>query len=202
MIPDRILKNHHNLLGQLVGLSILNNGRGSECFNKLIFQSIFKILHDEELPEIEDSELEEKLKNIDQGNLDALYDEGICPTGNVNENKSLLTISFIVLKNYGAIEQFKSGLENVDRPLTLKDNSDKMKCFLMPVHYQLTLEHFLLNINVFKNEEKGSNAHRISENLACDLEIFFATVANGEINGISLEDILYRFEENPTIWAS
>ena len=72
----------------------------------------------------------------------------------------------------------------------------------MPVYYQLTLEHFLHNINVFKNEAKGLNAHRISENLACDLEIFFATVANGEINGISLEDILYRFEENPTIWAS
>ena len=47
MIPDRILKNHYNLLGQLVGLSILNNGRGPECFNQLIFQSIFKIPYDE-----------------------------------------------------------------------------------------------------------------------------------------------------------
>ena len=104
MIPDRILKNHYNLLGQLAGLSILNIGRGPECFNKLIFPSIFKIPYDEELPEIEDSELVEKLKNIDQGNLDTLYEEGICPTGNVNKNKRLLPISFIVLKNYGAIK--------------------------------------------------------------------------------------------------
>ena len=75
---------------------ILNIGRGPECFNQLIFK-------------IEDSKLEEKLKNIDQGNLSALYEVGICPTGNVNKNKRLFTISFIVLKNYGAIEQFKSG---------------------------------------------------------------------------------------------
>ena len=31
---------------------------------------------------------------------------------------------------------------------------------------------FLHNINVLKNGEEGSNAHKISENLACDLEIF------------------------------
>ena len=164
-----------------------------QSYSILIFQFSFNIPYDEELPEIEDSELEEKLKNIDQGNLDALYKEGIYPTGNVNKNKRLLTMSFIVLKNNGAIEQFISGLGNVDRTSTLKENSDKMKRFLMPVHYQLTLEHFLHNINVLKNGEEGPNAHRISENLACDLEIFFAAVANGEMNGISLEDILYLF---------
>ena len=63
----------------------------------------------------------------------------------------------------------------------------------MPVHYQLTLEHFLHNINLLKNGEEGSNAHRISENLACGLEKFFAAVAHGDMNGISLEDILYLF---------
>ena len=125
--------------------------------------------------------------------MDALCDEGICPTDNINKNKRLLSISFIVLKNYGAIEQFKSGLENADRTLTLKDNSGKMKYFLMPVHYQLTLEHLLHNINVLKNGKEGSNAHRILEHLACDLEIFFAAVANGEMNGISLKDVLYLF---------
>ena len=46
-----------------------------------------------------------------------------------NRQCKLLTISFIVLKNYRAIEQFRIGLENVDRTLTLKENSDKMKCF-------------------------------------------------------------------------
>ena len=66
MISDRIVKNHYNLLGQLVGLSILDIVRGPESFNQLSFQSIYKIPYDEELPEIEDSELEEKLKNIDQ----------------------------------------------------------------------------------------------------------------------------------------
>ena len=44
-----------------------------------------------------------------------------------------------------------------------------------------------------KNGEEGSNAHGISENLACDLEIFFAEVANSEINLISLEHLLYLF---------
>ena len=77
MIPDRILKNHYNLLGQSAGLSISSIGRGPECFNKLIFLSSIKIPYDEELPEIEDSELEEKLKNIEQGNLDGLYQEGL-----------------------------------------------------------------------------------------------------------------------------
>ena len=44
-----------------------------------------------------------------------------------------------------------------------------------------------------KNSVEGSNAHRISENLACNLEIFFAAVANSEINLISLERLLYLF---------
>ena len=57
--------------------------------------------YEEELPEIEDNELEVKLNNIDQGNLDALYEERVCPTGSVNESKRLLTISFIVMKNWG-----------------------------------------------------------------------------------------------------
>ena len=109
--------------------------------------------------------------------MDALYEDGICPTSNVNKKKRLFTITFTVLKNYGAIEQFKCGLENVDQTLTLKENSDKMKCFLIPVHYQLTLEHLLHNSNVLKNGEEESNEHRISENLACDLEISFAVVA-------------------------
>ena len=115
-------------MGQFFGLSILNVGRRPKCFNKLI----------EELPEIEDSELEEKLHNINQINLDALYEEGICPTGNVNKNKRLLTISFIVLKNYETIDQFKSGLENAVRTLTLKDNSDNEMFFnacLLSAHF-------------------------------------------------------------------
>ena len=125
-------------MGQFFGLSILNVGRRPKCFNKLIIQSIFKIPCDEELPEIEDSELEEKLHNINQINLDALYEEGICPTGNVNKNKRLLTISFIVLKNYETIDQFKSGLENAVRTLTLKYNSDNEMFFnacLLSAHF-------------------------------------------------------------------
>ena len=63
----------------------------------------------------------------------------------------------------------------------------------MPVRYQLTLEPFSHDINVFKNREEELNIHRISKNLACDLEIFFTAVANDEMNNISLEDILYPF---------
>ena len=63
----------------------------------------------------------------------------------------------------------------------------------MSVNFQLPLKHFLQNINVFKNGEKGSNAHGMSKILACDLEIFFPAEDNGEIKGITLEDILYLF---------
>ena len=63
----------------------------------------------------------------------------------------------------------------------------------MSVNFQLPLKHFLQNINVFKNGEKGSNAHGMSKILACDLEIFFPAADNGEIKGITLEDMLYLF---------
>lgn len=96
------------------------------------------MLYDTGLSKIKDCELEENLKTIDQGNLDVLYEERICPTGKINKSKRLLTISFIVLKNYWAVEQFRNRLENVDRALTLKENYDKMKYFLIPVNYQLT----------------------------------------------------------------
>ena len=87
MAPDRILKNYYNLLGQLVGLLILNIGRGPECFKKLIFLSIFRIPYDKGLLEIEDSELEEKLTNIDQGNLDPLYEEGYVQQARLTKTK-------------------------------------------------------------------------------------------------------------------
>ena len=69
-----------------------------------------------------------------------------------------------------------------------------MKRFLSAVNDQLALEHVLQNFIPFKKAKEGLNAHRISENLASDLQMFFSAVANAEINSISLEDTLFLFK--------
>ena len=48
-----------------------------------------------------------------------------------------------------------------------------MKRFLSAVNDQLALEHVLQNFIPFKKAKEGSNAHRISENLASDLQMVF-----------------------------
>ena len=194
MLPENMIKRQYFLLGQLTGLSIVIIGRGCECFNLLMLQAMYGIVYDQQLPVVDDSELEHKLNAIENGDVDALLELGIVPTKNTTENKRLFTISFVVLKIFGAIEQFCKGLKNVDSSFGDVANFKVMKTFLMPNNVKVKLEDILKVISFNKEgEEEGSNAWSITNNLACDFELFLASVANNEVDGVTLSDVLFLF---------
>ena len=193
MIPESMVKGHYFLLGQLTGLSILTIGRGCECFNLLVMQAMYNIDYDQKLPVIDDSELEYKLNCIENGDVDALLELGISPTKNAEENKRLFKISFVALKNFGAIEQFCKGLKNVHLSFGNPKNFHVMKTFLMQSDSKVNLEDFLKIITFHKEGEEGSNSWNQTKHLACDVEIFFASVANYDVACITLSDILFLF---------
>ena len=54
LIPECLIKNQYFKLGQIIGLSILRIGRGPECFNLMLFKSIFNVHFEDVLPAFTD----------------------------------------------------------------------------------------------------------------------------------------------------
>ena len=77
LIPDFLVKNNYFTLGQLVAMAIITIGRGPECFNLMMVQSMFAVPHDDLLPSFDDAILEEKIRNIKNGDIDDLFDHEI-----------------------------------------------------------------------------------------------------------------------------
>ena len=68
-----------------------------------------------------------------------------------------------------------------------------MKFFLSPQQHDLTLNDFMLVINFKNDEEKHSNEWTVINNIALEVEFFFASVANDDISGFGLSDLLFLF---------
>ena len=68
-----------------------------------------------------------------------------------------------------------------------------MKFFLSPQQHDLTLNDFMLVINFKNDEEKHSNEWTVINNIALEVELFFASVANDDISGFGLSDLLFLF---------
>ena len=71
------------------------------------------IYHYYSIPEIDDLKLKSVLEKVDHGIYDDLHDMSICPLKYRDESKGLFTINFTILKNFGAINQFKMGLKSL-----------------------------------------------------------------------------------------
>ena len=132
--PKCMMKNYYYKLGQLAGFAICNIGRGPEFFHLLVVKALFNkgVLELNSIPEIDDLELKSVLEKIDYGIYGDLHDMSICPSKDKDESKHLFTISFTILKHFGAINQFKMGLKSINEK------------FIHTYHYKI-IQHFLQN---------------------------------------------------------
>ena len=70
-----------------------------------------------------------------------------------------------------------------------------MKFFLSPQQLDLTLNDFMSVINFKNDEEKHSNQWTVINNIALEVELFFASVANNDISGFGLNDLFFSLPE-------
>lgn len=191
LIPEYLINNYYYMIGQLTGMSILKIGRGPECFNLMLVQSIFNVKFDANLPLFSDGFLTEKINRIKNGDKDDLLDSEITPSGIVEKDLRMFVISYVILKNAGAIEQFSRGLASISPWFLSPVNYDIMKQFLMENNAILTVEQFLELIEFERDCEQGSNKNNQINDLACDFELFVASLWNNEIPEKTLSDFLY-----------
>ena len=141
----------------------------------------------------EDAELMEKVKKLENGDRSELLDFYIPVTGDIAASKKILVASFLILKICSAIEQFSKGLGSIDQAFTDIANLEYMKFFLSLEQHELTLNDFMSVIN-FKNDgEKHSNQWTVINNIVLEAELFFASLANNDISGFGLNDLLFLF---------
>lgn len=193
MIPEYLESNHYKKLGQLCGLAITRIGRGPECFNETLIKCLLNAPYNNDTIEIEDAELNHKLKQIEEGDTEELLTLDISLKHDKETAKRMFAKSFILLKNYSAIEQFSRGLASISASFTRSDNLELMKVFLANNEKKLALVDFLALLNVKNEYEKGSNQWNKIQDLTCDMELFYASVANGEIGTYKLSDLLFLF---------
>ena len=191
MMPESFRKRDYYLLGQLVGMAIIKIGRGPECFSESFLKAMYDLPFVDDDIEFEDAELLEKIRKLENGDRSELLDFDIPVTGDIATSKKILVASFLILKSFSAIEQFSKGLESIDQAFTYVTNLEYMKFFLSPQQHDLTLNDFMSVINLKNDEEKHSNQWTVIDNTAFEVELFFASVANNDIRGFGLNDLLF-----------
>ena len=104
MMPESFRKGDYYLLGQLVGMSIIKIRRGPECFSESFLKAMCHLPFADDDIEFEDAELMEKVKKLENGDRSELLDFDIPVTGDIAFSKKILVASFLILKNFSAIE--------------------------------------------------------------------------------------------------
>ena len=106
------MTNYCDKLRQLAGFAIGNIGRSPGCFHPLVVKAFFNkdVLELNSIREIDDLDLKSVLDKIDHGIYDDLHDMSVCPWKDKDGSQHLFTISFTILKHFGAINEFKMGL--------------------------------------------------------------------------------------------
>ena len=143
--------------------------------------------------EFEDAELMEKVKKLKNGDRSEVSDFDVPVTGDIAASKKILVTSLLILKIFSAIEQLGKGLGSIDKAFTDVANLEYMKFFLSPQQHDLMLNDFMLVINFKNDEEKHSNQWTVINNIVLEIELFFASVANNDISGFGLNDLLFLF---------
>ena len=193
MMPESFRKGDYCLSRQLVGMAIIKIGRGPECFSKSFLKAMYRLYFGDDDIEFEDAELLEKIRKLENGDRSELLHFDISVTGDITTSKKILVASFLMLKHFSAIEQFSKGLGSIDQAFTDVTNLDYMKFFLSPHQHDLTLNDFMSVIKFKNDEEKHSNQWTVISNTAFAVELFFASVANNDIRGFGVNDLLFLF---------
>eukprot|EP00794_Sanderia_malayensis_P008359 gene8359-9259_t len=142
---------------------------------------------------VDDAELKFKLDNISKGNKDDLFEMEINPVGTTEECQKLFALSYVLFKNVSSIQKFKDGIFSISPVLAAHKYFQHLKSFFLPRNKHLSLTEFLGLLKFQNTAEKGSNDFSTINNLICDLEAYFAEVGNGNVDGVTLEQLLFLF---------
>ena len=186
--PKCMVKNYYYKLGQSAGFAICNIGRGPECFHPIVVKALFNkdVLELNVIPEIDDLDLKSVLEKIDHGVYDDLHDMSVGPSKDKDESKRLFTISFTILKHFGAINQFKMGLKSINEKFVHTDNYKIVQYFLQNKGNILTLKQLMDILKYHNDHDVGSILHNQVVDAICDFEIFLAGVSNDYYEDIKL----------------
>ena len=132
MMAESFRKGDYYLLWQLVSMSIIKIGRGPECFSGSFLKAMYHLPFVDDYIEFEDAELMERVKKHENGDRSELSAFDIPVTGDIAASKKILVASFLILKNFSAIEQLSIGLGSIDQAFTDAANLKYMKFFLSP----------------------------------------------------------------------
>eukprot|EP00794_Sanderia_malayensis_P021327 gene21327-23406_t len=168
--------------------------RGPHCLHKALVDYLFG--HQSALStvlSVDDAELKFKLDNISKGNKDDLFEMEINPVGTTEECQKLFALSYVLFKNVSSIQQFKDGILSISPVLAAYKYFQHLKSFFLPRNKHLSLTEFLGLLKFQNTAEKGSNDFSTINNLICDLEVYFAEVGNENVDGVTLEQLLFLF---------
>ena len=108
---EAVLQRKYYLVGQLIGVSILLQNRGQECFHPAIVRSLFGFKQPDVIEGIEDGPIFKGVKDIRGGNYDCLYEVNILPLEkNVDKLARLYLTTVLIHSNFSAISQFAAGI--------------------------------------------------------------------------------------------
>ena len=157
LIPEYLIKNQYFKLEQIIGLSILTIGRGPECFNLMLVKSIFNVHFEDVLPVFTDGFLSKKIEKIQSGDKNELYEYEILPSENIESDIRVFTLTYVILRNFSAIEQLTQGLGSIHESFIARENCNLMKTFLMESKNEVSVDQFLGFIEFKRDYEPNSN---------------------------------------------
>ena len=177
---------------------------------------IVRAMYDQEITictPIDDMDLQSKLQSIKYGSHEYLFDHNINPNDTPENLQRFFISSYTVHSRYQAIAQFKQGMVGMNNAFSDSDSYRMFHSFLVHSKEELQLDD-INQLFLFHDDcEKGSNKWRQINDAVCDFQLTLASVSNGEVDDLLLQDVLvfltgsasipkHRFEKKIDLYFS
>ncbi|XP_057298887.1 uncharacterized protein LOC130629634 [Hydractinia symbiolongicarpus] len=181
---ESLIDNKYFFLGQLSALSILQNGRGPECFHPAVVRSIYGLNQPATIENVGDYEIKKTLENIQNGDYDSLLEKGISVINrSETELRRLFLINGIVHQNYSSIHQYISGIKSIYPAFTEQRAYQIMEKYFLFSDKEITYDDMVALFNYEDLDECEVNSNRFLEIQDCivEFELFLSQVDSGEV---------------------
>ena len=188
----------YQTIGQLIGASILINGRGPECFHPAFIRALFGVKQPSLIEEINDGLIKEGLNLIDQGKYDVLYERDINPIGkDATELKRLFLLDALVYSKSSAIQQLKKGISSICPNLLHEENFQEMKKLFAYSVVEYTFEQIVSEI-IYPQTKNGSieQGSNLGNEIRCAIADFEMILLNiGQKNVFITPDVPMKYTD-------
>ncbi|XP_057306870.1 uncharacterized protein LOC130645038 isoform X4 [Hydractinia symbiolongicarpus] len=181
---ESLIDNKYFFLGQLSALSILQNGRGPECFHPAVVRSIYGLNQPATIENVGDYEIKKTLENIQNGDYDSLLEKGISVINrSETELRRLFLSNRIVHQNYSSIHQYISGIKSICPAFTEQRAYQIMEKYFLFSDKEISYDDMvaLFNYEDLDECEVGSNRFLEIQDCIVEFELFLSQVDSGEV---------------------